>query len=111
LLLQKQRETAAQFEHIQQRLERLAHQYQIWIIAGTLPAHFVLMVRSLKMVVYVQSAYVSALKGLKHVMTKFICLMFKWVMLSVGIRIKFLNLVIRCGRQNTVWQYRDDGLL
>lgn len=36
----KQRETAAQFEHIQQRLERLAHQYHIWIIAGTLPCPF-----------------------------------------------------------------------
>ncbi len=36
----KQRETAAQFESIQQRLERLAHQYQIWIVAGTLPCPF-----------------------------------------------------------------------
>ena len=36
----KQRETAEQFEHIQQRLERLAHQYQIWIVAGTLPCPF-----------------------------------------------------------------------
>lgn len=36
----KQRETAAQFEAIQQRLEQLAHRYQIWIIAGTLPCPF-----------------------------------------------------------------------
>ncbi|PVZ80931.1 carbon-nitrogen hydrolase [Serratia sp. S1B] len=36
----KQRETAEQFESIQQRLEQLAHQYQIWIIAGTLPCPF-----------------------------------------------------------------------
>lgn len=36
----KQRETAAQFEVIQQRLEQLAFQYQIWIVAGTLPCPF-----------------------------------------------------------------------
>ena len=36
----KQRETAAQFETIQQRLEHLAQQYQIWIVAGTLPCPF-----------------------------------------------------------------------
>ncbi|MEB6481064.1 carbon-nitrogen hydrolase family protein [Acinetobacter vivianii] len=36
----KQRETAAQFESIQKRLEQLAHRYQIWIIAGTLPCAF-----------------------------------------------------------------------
>ena len=36
----KQRETAAQFESIQQRLEQLAHRYQIWIVAGTLPCPF-----------------------------------------------------------------------
>ena len=36
----KQRETAAQFEVIQQRLERLAHQYQLWIVAGTLPCPY-----------------------------------------------------------------------
>ncbi|WP_326519584.1 carbon-nitrogen hydrolase family protein [Acinetobacter sp. CAAS 2-6] len=36
----KQRETAAQFEVLQQRLEQLAHRYQIWIIAGTLPCPF-----------------------------------------------------------------------
>ncbi|UDM37772.1 carbon-nitrogen hydrolase family protein [Acinetobacter haemolyticus] len=36
----KQRETAAQFESLQQRLEQLAHQYQIWIVAGTLPCPF-----------------------------------------------------------------------
>ena len=32
----KQRDTAQQFEVIQKRLETLAHQNQIWIIAGTL---------------------------------------------------------------------------
>ncbi|TCM66715.1 putative amidohydrolase [Acinetobacter calcoaceticus] len=36
----KQRETAEQFESIQKRLENLAHQYQIWIVAGTLPCPF-----------------------------------------------------------------------
>ena len=36
----KQRETAQQFEAIQKRLETLAHQHQIWIIAGTLPCPF-----------------------------------------------------------------------
>lgn len=36
----KQRETAEQFESIQQRLEQLAHRYQIWIVAGTLPCPF-----------------------------------------------------------------------
>lgn len=36
----KQRETAAQFETIQKRLETLAHQCQIWLIAGTLPCPF-----------------------------------------------------------------------
>ena len=36
----KQREIAAQFEVLQQRLEQLAHRYQIWIIAGTLPCPF-----------------------------------------------------------------------
>ena len=36
----KQRETAERFEEIQQRLEALAHQYQIWIIGGTLPCPF-----------------------------------------------------------------------
>lgn len=36
----KQRETAALFETIQQRLEHLAQQYQIWIVAGTLPCPF-----------------------------------------------------------------------
>ncbi|OTG67281.1 carbon-nitrogen hydrolase family protein [Acinetobacter silvestris] len=35
-----QRETAAQFESIQHRLEQLAHHYQIWIVAGTLPCPF-----------------------------------------------------------------------
>ncbi|MCU4317188.1 carbon-nitrogen hydrolase family protein [Acinetobacter bereziniae] len=36
----KQRETAARFEEIQKRLEHLAHRYQIWIVAGTLPCPF-----------------------------------------------------------------------
>lgn len=36
----KQRETAAQFESLQKRLEQLAHRYQIWIIAGTLPCPY-----------------------------------------------------------------------
>lgn len=36
----KQRETAAQFESIQQRLEQLAHQHGIWIVAGTLPCPY-----------------------------------------------------------------------
>ena len=36
----KQQEIAQQFETIQQRLEKLAHQYQIWIVAGTLPCPF-----------------------------------------------------------------------
>lgn len=36
----KQRETAARFEEIQKRLENLAHHYQIWIVAGTLPCPF-----------------------------------------------------------------------
>lgn len=36
----KQRETGAQFEAIQQRLEQLAHRHDIWIIAGTLPCPF-----------------------------------------------------------------------
>ncbi|WP_353144454.1 carbon-nitrogen hydrolase family protein [Acinetobacter pragensis] len=36
----KQRETAAQFKSIQQRLEQLAHQYGIWIVAGTLPCPY-----------------------------------------------------------------------
>ncbi len=36
----KQRETAEQFKSLQQRLEQLAHQYQIWIVGGTLPCPF-----------------------------------------------------------------------
>lgn len=36
----KQRETAERFEEFQQRLEHLAAQYQIWIVAGTLPCPF-----------------------------------------------------------------------
>lgn len=36
----KQRETAERFEEFQQRLEQLSHQYQIWIIAGTLPCPY-----------------------------------------------------------------------
>lgn len=36
----KQRETAARFEEIQQRLERLSYHYQTWIVAGTLPCPY-----------------------------------------------------------------------
>lgn len=36
----KQCETAARFEEIQKKLEQLAHQYQIWIVAGTLPCPY-----------------------------------------------------------------------
>lgn len=36
----KQLEIAARFEDIQQRLQHLAAQYQIWIVAGTLPCPF-----------------------------------------------------------------------
>lgn len=36
----KQRETAARFEEIQKKLEQLAQQYQIWIVAGTLPCPY-----------------------------------------------------------------------
>ncbi|WP_089606639.1 carbon-nitrogen hydrolase family protein [Acinetobacter piscicola] len=36
----KQRETAERFEEFQKRLEQLAQQYQIWIVAGTLPCPF-----------------------------------------------------------------------
>lgn len=36
----KQRETAEKFEFFQQRLESLAHRYDIWIVAGTLPCPF-----------------------------------------------------------------------
>lgn len=36
----KQRETATRFEELQQRLEQLAHRYQTWMIAGTLPCPF-----------------------------------------------------------------------
>lgn len=36
----RQIQTAQRFEEIQQRLEKLAHVYQIWLIAGTLPCLF-----------------------------------------------------------------------
>lgn len=36
----KQRETAERFDELKQRLEHLAHQYQIWIVAGTLPCPY-----------------------------------------------------------------------
>ena len=36
----KQRETAERFDELQQRLEQLAHQHQIWIVAGTLPCPY-----------------------------------------------------------------------
>ncbi|KKO81136.1 hypothetical protein WU86_09505 [Corynebacterium xerosis] len=50
------------------------------------------MVQLLLMVEFVLSVYVSVLKVLKHVMTKSTCLMYKWVMLLVGIKnLSFLN--------------------
>lgn len=36
----KQRQTAEQFDYIQSRLEQLAYQYQLWLIAGTLPCPY-----------------------------------------------------------------------
>ncbi|MEB3768386.1 carbon-nitrogen hydrolase family protein [Acinetobacter sp. MD2] len=36
----KQRDTAEQFESLQQRLEALAHRYNMWMIAGTIPCPF-----------------------------------------------------------------------
>lgn len=36
----KQRETAERFEEFQQCLEQLAHRYQLWLIAGTLPCPY-----------------------------------------------------------------------
>lgn len=36
----KQRETAERFQELQQRLEQLAHRYNTWIVAGTLPCPF-----------------------------------------------------------------------
>lgn len=36
----QQRKTAEQFDYIQSRLEQLAHQYQLWLIAGTLPCPY-----------------------------------------------------------------------
>ena len=36
----KQRETAAQFEYLQQQLEQLSHRHNIWLVAGTLPCPF-----------------------------------------------------------------------
>ena len=36
----KQRETAARFDELKQHLEHLAFQYNIWIIAGTLPCAY-----------------------------------------------------------------------
>ena len=36
----KQRETAAQFDAIKQRLEILAQRYSLWIVAGTLPCPY-----------------------------------------------------------------------
>lgn len=96
----KQRETAAQFEDIQKRLENLAHQYQIWIVAGTLPCPFRPDGLLLRMVVFVQSVFALALNVLKHVMTKFICLTYKLAMLWVATKNRsFLNLV-----QMSLWQ-------
>ena len=36
----KQRETAERFDELKLRLEHLAHQHQIWIVAGTLPCPY-----------------------------------------------------------------------
>ncbi|MBP5992678.1 MAG: carbon-nitrogen hydrolase family protein [Acinetobacter sp.] len=36
----KQRETAERFDEFQTRLQNLAHQYQLWIVAGTLPCPY-----------------------------------------------------------------------
>lgn len=36
----KQRETAARFDELKQRIEQLAFQYSIWIVAGTLPCPY-----------------------------------------------------------------------
>ena len=36
----KQSETAERFDEFQQRLEKLAYQHQIWIVAGTLPCPY-----------------------------------------------------------------------
>ena len=36
----KQPETAQRFEELQQRIEKMAFDYQIWIVAGTLPCPF-----------------------------------------------------------------------
>ncbi|WP_122900187.1 carbon-nitrogen hydrolase family protein [Acinetobacter sp. B51(2017)] len=36
----KQRQTAEQFEVLQARLEQLAHRYNLWIVAGTLPCPY-----------------------------------------------------------------------
>ncbi len=97
-----------QFEAIQQRLEKLAHQYQIWIVAGTLPCPF----RPDGSVIdgwscpYGQS-YASALNVPKHVMTKFICLMYKLVMLWVDTKNRnFLSL-----EQMLWWQKHLSAIL
>lgn len=36
----KQKETAERFDEIKQRLEHLAHQYNMWMVAGTLPCPY-----------------------------------------------------------------------
>ena len=36
----KQRETAERFDEFQTRLQNIAHQYQLWIVAGTLPCPY-----------------------------------------------------------------------
>lgn len=82
----KQRETAAQFESIQQRLEQLAHQYQIWIIAGTLPCPYrpdgsIIEDGRVRTV----SLCISPEK-LKPAMTRFTSLMYRSVMLLGAIR-------------------------
>lgn len=108
----KQRETAAQFESIQQRLEQLAHQYQIWIIAGTLPCPYrpdgsVIEDGRVRTV----SLCISPEK-LKPAMTRFTSLMYRSVMLLVAIKNpNFLNQVPMLLLRKHLWQYRYDGLL
>lgn len=87
----KQRETAAQFESIQQRLEQLARQHQIWLVAGTLPCPFrpdgsVIEDGRVRTV----SLCISPEKP-KPVMTRFTCLMYRWVMPSGLSGIKFFE--------------------
>lgn len=97
----KQRETAAQFEDIQKRLENLAHQYQIWIVAGTLPCPFrpdgsVIEDGRVRTV----SLCISPERTEARYDKKFICLTYKLAMLWVATKNRsFLNLV-----QMSLWQ-------